>query len=81
MLSAWNRGGAFDRISTGLTLTLYSMPEWWLGLMLIAVLAVGFGPMPGMFPTGGLHSTGVDPSSLHGIAGHRLAPRPARCSR
>src|ERR1700750_2500036 len=34
MLGAWNRGGAFDRMSTGATLTLYSMPEWWLGLML-----------------------------------------------
>ena len=25
---AWNRGGLFDRISTGTSLTLYSMPEW-----------------------------------------------------
>src|ERR1700759_5159592 len=29
---AWNRGGLFDRITTGSSLTLYSMPEWWLGL-------------------------------------------------
>ncbi len=65
-LGAWNRGGRFDRYSTGSTLTLYSMPEWWLGLLLIATLAVGFGPIPGLFPTGGLHSTGVDPSSLKG---------------
>ena len=38
------------------SLTLYSMPEWWLGLVLIAVFAVGPGPLPGLFPTGGLHS-------------------------
>jgi peptide/nickel transport system permease protein len=68
MLGAWNRGGPFDRISTGATLTLYSMPEWWLGLMLIAIFAVGAGPIPGIFPTGGLHSVGVDPASLKGIA-------------
>ncbi|MFC6288590.1 ABC transporter permease [Nocardioides sp. GCM10027113] len=65
--SAWERGSRFDRMSTSTSLTLYSMPEWWLGLVLIAVLAVGPGPLPGLFPTGGLHSTDVDPSSLAGV--------------
>src|SRR3954470_10071760 len=46
MIGGWNRGGAFDRSSTGATLTLYSMPEWWLGLLLIAAFAVGMGPLP-----------------------------------
>ena len=64
---AWNRGGLFDRISTGTSLTLYSMPEWWLGLMLIAGLGVGFWFVPGLFPTGGLHSPDADPGSLAGI--------------
>ncbi|RYP82316.1 ABC transporter permease [Nocardioides guangzhouensis] len=64
---AWNRGSTFDKASTGASLTLYSMPEWWLGLLLIAVFAVGWGPIPGIFPTGGLHSTDVDPSSLAGV--------------
>ena len=66
MIGAWNRGGPFDRFSTGSTLTLYSMPEWWLGLLLIAALGVGIGPLPGLFPTGGLHSLDVDPSSIKG---------------
>ena len=44
MIGAWNRGSPFDRASTGSTLTLYSMPEWWLGLLLIAAFAVGIGP-------------------------------------
>ncbi|MGC4112586.1 MAG: ABC transporter permease [Nocardioides sp.] len=64
---AWDRGSVFDKISTGTSLTLYAMPEWWLGLMLIAGLGVGFWFVPGLFPTGGLHSAGVDPSTLHGI--------------
>jgi peptide/nickel transport system permease protein len=63
---AWKRGGRFDKFTTGGSLTLYSMPEWWLGLILIAGLGVGFGPIPGLFPTGGLHSTGVDPGSVAG---------------
>lgn len=64
---AWNRGGWFDRISSGSSLTLYSMPEWWLGLLLIAGLGVGFAFVPGLFPTGGLHSPNVDPGSIHGV--------------
>jgi peptide/nickel transport system permease protein len=63
---AWNRGGKFDNFSTGTSLTLYAMPEWWLGLLLIAAFAVGFGPIPGYFPTGGLHSIDVDPNSVAG---------------
>ena len=43
------------------------MPEWWLGLLLIAVFAVGHRPVPGFFPTGGLHSTDVDPSIPGGV--------------
>ncbi len=64
MLSAWRRGGGFDNFSTGTTLTLYSMPEWWLGLLLIAAFAVGAGPLPGIFPTGGLHSIDVEPGTV-----------------
>lgn len=66
MVAAWNRGKVVDHMSTGFSLTLYSMPEWWLGLVLLAVFAVGAGPIPGLFPTGGLHSTDVDPSSFMG---------------
>ena len=61
---AWNRGSAFDRMTNAAGLTLYSMPEWWLGLLLIEVLAVGVGPFPGLFPTGGLHSVGIAPGGM-----------------
>jgi peptide/nickel transport system permease protein len=65
--AGWDRGSRFDRFTTGGSLTLYSMPEWWLGLLLIAAFAVGIGPLPGIFPTGGLHSVDVDPHSLKGV--------------
>ena len=64
MVSAWNRGRRLDQVTTGSTLTLYSMPEWWLGLLLIATFAVGMGPLPGIFPTGGLQSVEVQPGTL-----------------
>jgi peptide/nickel transport system permease protein len=75
--AGWERGRSFDRFSTGASLTLYSMPEWWLGLLLIAAFAVGVGPLPGIFPTGGLHSVDVDPASLKGVldtAWHLVLP-------
>lgn len=65
--SAWRRDSLFDRTSTSSTLILYSMPEFWLGMILILVFATGFGPIPGIFPTSGLITPGVDPASLQGV--------------
>jgi peptide/nickel transport system permease protein len=64
MVSGWRRGQRFDNVTTGSTLTLYSMPEWWLGLLLIALFAVGAGPLPGIFPTGGLESVNPPDSTI-----------------
>ncbi len=65
--AAWRRDSMFDRTSTGATLTLYAMPEFWLGMILILVFASGFGPIPGIFPTSGLITPGVDPWSPKGM--------------
>lgn len=54
--TAWRNGSKSDRFNTALALTLYSVPSFWLGLLLIIVFSVGVGPIPGMFPTGGLES-------------------------
>jgi peptide/nickel transport system permease protein len=54
--SAWHNGSLGDRINTGVALTLWSVPAFWLGLLLIIVFSVGLGPVPGMFPTGGMES-------------------------
>lgn len=49
---AWNRGGLGDKINTGVALTLWSVPTFWLGLILISLLP--------FFPTGGMSSPDVD---------------------
>lgn len=58
--AGWKPGSRFDKVSTGTTLTLYSMPEFWLGMMLLIVLGVGAFGLPGLFPVGGIVSPGVD---------------------
>jgi peptide/nickel transport system permease protein len=65
--AGWNPGGRFDRVSTGITLVLYSMPEFWLGLVLLIVFAVGAFGLPGLFPTGGMISPGLSAASVRGF--------------
>jgi peptide/nickel transport system permease protein len=64
--SGWRSGGRFDKVSTGTTLTLYAMPEFWLGMLLLVAFGVGVGPLPGLLPTGGMNTAGVDESSIAG---------------
>lgn len=64
--AGWKPGSRFDKVSTGTTLTLYSMPEFWLGMMLLIVLGVGAFGLPGFFPVGGIVSPGVDTSTPAG---------------
>lgn len=75
--SGWNRGSGFDKGTTSTTLVLYSMPEFWFGMIVLIVFAVGVGPFPGIFPTGGLSTPGVDTSSPAGwldVAWHLTLP-------
>jgi peptide/nickel transport system permease protein len=75
--AGWNRGSRFDRTATNTTLVLYSMPEFWFGMVVLIVFAVGVGPLPGIFPVGGLSTPGVDTSSLMGVldvAWHLVLP-------
>jgi peptide/nickel transport system permease protein len=76
-IAAWNRGHRFDKVSTTSTITLYSMPEWWLGLTLFSLFATGLWGIPRMFPIGRLISPGLDPWSVDGIvdqAWHLVLP-------
>lgn len=61
--AGWKPGSRFDRMSTGVTLMLYSMPEFWLGMMLLIVFSVGAFGIPGFFPVGGMSTPGVDTST------------------
>lgn len=74
--AAWRHGGRFDRCSTALSLVLWSVPTFWLGLLLLMTLASGVGPIPGLFPTRGM--AGVDSPSglahLLDVAYHLVLP-------
>ncbi|WP_179332604.1 ABC transporter permease [Streptomyces sp. Tue6028] len=73
--SAWRNGGLSDRVNTGLALTLYSIPSFWLGLLLIIVFSVGMGPIPGLFPTGGMESGGNEGFAyVMDVAHHLILP-------
>lgn len=57
--AAWRHGSAFDRAATSIALTLWSVPTFWLGLIVLMVFGVGMGPIPGMFPVSGMSSPDV----------------------
>lgn len=64
--AGWKPTSRFDKFSTGFTLTLYAMPEFWLGMMLLIVFSVGIFGLPGLFPVGGIVTPGVDTSTPAG---------------
>jgi peptide/nickel transport system permease protein len=53
--SGWRRGSVFDRFSMFFSLILYSMPEFWLGMLLLLLFSTALG----WFPVGGRVSTSV----------------------
>ncbi|MFD0487231.1 ABC transporter permease [Saccharopolyspora spinosporotrichia] len=75
--AAWRHGSAFDKGSTSVALTLWSVPTFWLGLIVLMVFGVGAGPIPGLFPVGGISSPdvpdGLVPQVLD-VAHHLVLP-------
>jgi peptide/nickel transport system permease protein len=69
---AWRRGSAFDTGSLLGSLTLYSMPEGWLGMILL----ITFAGTLGWFPSGGIESTNQLTGSAHlvDLAKHLFLP-------
>jgi len=45
-------GGSLDKSTSFITMVVYGLPSWWLGMMLIMLLVYGLK----IFPSGGLHS-------------------------
>lgn len=58
--AAWKRGSKTDYASTGFTMATYSMPDFWLGMLLLISLAV----LLGWFPVGGLSDPGSGAGGL-----------------
>ncbi|HEY7701210.1 MAG TPA: ABC transporter permease [Candidatus Limnocylindrales bacterium] len=60
--TGWRRGGPVDYVGNGLSLVLYSMPYFLLGMILLVIFAVGLGwfPVSGMFTIGGVYPSFVD---------------------
>jgi peptide/nickel transport system permease protein len=52
--AGWRRNGAFDRGSTGLSMFTYAMPEFYVGMLLLALFAFNLA----WLPTGGMESPG-----------------------
>jgi peptide/nickel transport system permease protein len=58
--AAWRRGSLFDKVQTGLALTFWSVPTFWLGLLLLLVFAGGLR----LFPAGGMRTPGSDETGV-----------------
>ena len=55
----WRRGSAFDTSSLGLSLVTYSMPDLWLGILLVLLFSVTLG----IFPTSFMNTVGLENAS------------------
>ncbi|HYK94948.1 MAG TPA: ABC transporter permease [Candidatus Dormibacteraeota bacterium] len=71
--AGWKRGGLIDRVGSSVSLILYSMPYFVIGMPLIVIFAAGLG----WFPTSGMQSVGA-PSDVFGglidLARHLALP-------
>lgn len=68
---AWEHGSLSDRISSGVALTFWSVPSFWLGLIFIVVFASGLG----WFPTTGMKTPGVEGVEMvFDVAHHLVLP-------
>ncbi|MEQ8298099.1 MAG: ABC transporter permease [Nitratireductor sp.] len=60
---AWRRGSAVEQAAIPVVLTTRAMPEFWLGMVLLAIFSFWLG----WFPAGGTRSAGTDHGSLLGL--------------
>ncbi len=72
--TGWRRGSRADRIGNGISLILYSMPYFVIGMPLIIIFAAGLGwfPTSGMQTVGGAHRDLL--ASLIDLARHLALP-------
>lgn len=75
--SGWRHGSRFDKIASGSSLALWSVPTFWLGIILLVVFSVGIGPFHGIFPTSGMTSPNLQGGALThvvNVAWHLVLP-------
>ena len=74
--AGWRHGSRFDRFSTGTSLVLWSVPTFWLGLLLMMVFGVGIGPIPGILPFRGIESVDAPDGFAYvlDVASHMVLP-------
>jgi len=63
VIAAWRRGSKTDYTVTTSTMVFYSMPDFWLGMLLLAGFAVA---LP-WFPVGGMSDLAANPTGLEGL--------------
>ncbi|KFF60223.1 ABC transporter permease [Cryobacterium sp. MLB-32] len=71
--AAWRRGSAFDKAQTGVALLFWSVPTFWLGLLLLLIFGGGLR----WFPTGGMITAGSTETGLPmiwDVARHLVLP-------
>ena len=71
--AGWRRNGKFDLFSMGFSLVLYSMPEFWLGMLLILLFSttLGWFPSSGRVTVGGAY-TGM--AAVADVVNHLFLP-------
>ena len=64
----WRQGSRFDVGSQMFTLFVYSMPEFWFGILVLMAFAGGVGPFPALFPAGGYSTPGANLTGFAHVA-------------
>ena len=76
--SGWRPGSILDRLASGVSLMFWSMPAFWLGLILLVIFSAGTGPVPALFPAGGMSTPGtaggLAPSHIIDVIRHLVLP-------
>ncbi len=75
LIAGWRRGGKIDLAFSTSTLLLYSMPTFWLGLILLFVGVIYFGlPVSGMVSLNGELANPLAPASIVDLLRHMVLP-------